>query len=99
MFTQCFSGAAERSSSVERLGRYVIGYQSRELVQKLLLHARPEYNKPYAGYQRVIETAAGICAVFSSSTVALMGRVRHFLLAVIVEIRVDEPNYGLEPGG
>src|SRR5256885_2050492 len=67
---------------------------SRASMPKLRLHARPQHNKPYAGYQQSYRDGSrdlrGFLFVHGSFEGA---EFRHFFLLVIVEIRVDESNH------
>jgi len=48
-------------------------WQSRASMPKLRLHARPEHNKPYAGYQQSYRDGSRDLRGFLFVTVALMG--------------------------
>src|SRR5882762_1424179 len=71
-----------------------LGTNAQSWGQKLLLHARPENNKPYAGYQESYRDRCRDLRGFLLVHGCFDGaEFCHFFLLVIVEIRVDESNY------
>src|SRR5260370_304413 len=62
--------------------------------QKLLLHARPEHNKPYAGYQESDrDRCRDLHGFFFVHGCFDGAEFRYFFLLVIVEIGVNESNH------